>query len=149
MDELDKEILKEIQDNFPLSSRPFKVLGEKFGRSEEEVEERIKKLKREKIISRLGASFASKKVGYESTLVAMKVPPPALEKIANFISCYPEVTHNYERGDDYNLWFTLIAPSKEEIKRILEEIKAKPEIEDVLNLPAINIFKIDVRFHFR
>ena len=148
MDELDKQILEEIQDNFPVSSHPFRILGEKFGQSEEEIEKRIRKLKREKIISRIGASFASKKVGYESTLVAMKVPPSSLERVADLISCYSEVTHNYERDDDYNLWFTLIAPSKQEIKRIIEKIKADTGVEDILNLPAVNIFKIDVRFRF-
>ena len=148
MDELDKQILQEMQGNFPLSPHPFQVLGEKFGLSEEEVEKRINRLKRDKIISRIGASFDSKKVGYESTLIAMKVPPSSLEKVANLVSRYPQVTHNYERDDDYNLWFTLIAPSREEIKQILQEIKSETGIKDILNLPAVNLFKINVQFRF-
>ncbi len=148
MDEIDKQILKEIQGNFPLTSHPFQVLGEKFGLCEEEVEERINRLKKDKIISRIGASFNSKKVGYKSTLIAMKVSPSSLEKVANLVSQYPQVTHNYERDDNYNLWFTLIAPSQEEIERILEEIRSETGIEEILNLPAVNLFKINVQFRF-
>ncbi len=148
MDEPDKKILKEIQGSFPLSSYPFQVLGERLGLSPKDVEERIERLKSEKIISRIGASFDSKKLGYESTLVAMKVPPSSLEKVADLVNRYPQVTHNYERDDDYNLWFTLIASSREEIKRIIEKIRADTGIKDILNLPAVNLFKIDVQFRF-
>ncbi len=148
MDTLDKQILEEIQGNFPVSSHPFRVLGDKLGLCEEEVEERIKRLKKDKVISRIGASFDSKKLGYESTLVAMKVPPSSLEKAANLINDYPQVTHNYERDDDYNLWFTIIASSQEEMERILDKIKTDTGIRDILNLPAVNIFKIDVQFRF-
>ncbi len=148
MDELDKKILKEIQDGFPVSPYPFQVLGKRLGLPPEDVEERIGRLKSEKIISRIGASFDSKKLGYESTLVAMKVPPSSLEEVAGLVNRYSQVTHNYERDDDYNLWFTLIAPSREGIKQIIEKIKADTGIEDVLNLPAVNLFKIDVQFRF-
>jgi DNA-binding Lrp family transcriptional regulator len=58
------------------------------------------------------------------------------------------VTHNYEREGDYNIWFTLIAPSRREIERILGEISRKTGIKNILNLPASQTFKIAVDFNF-
>jgi siroheme decarboxylase len=57
------------------------------------------------------------------------------------------VTHNYERRHEYNVWFTLIAPSLAEKKRIIEELIRQTGV-DILELPAKRIFKIRVDFRF-
>ena len=49
-------------------------------------------------------------------------------KIKEFVSVvngYPGVTHNYEREGNYNIWFTLIAPSEKKVHQILKQITAK------------------------
>ncbi|MBE9546683.1 MAG: AsnC family protein, partial [Proteobacteria bacterium] len=45
MDPIDKKILDTIQTGFPVDVEPFKVLGEQIGIGEDEVLERIRKLK--------------------------------------------------------------------------------------------------------
>ncbi len=115
MDSTDKKLLNRIQSDFPVESRPFQALGEELEISEDEVIERIKSLKEQKIIRRLGGVFDSKKLGYQSTLIAMRVPPEKIEETAQVVSAYDGVTHNYERQDVYNLWFTLICESQERI----------------------------------
>jgi DNA-binding Lrp family transcriptional regulator len=146
MDSIDKKLLNRIQSNFPVAPRPFQVLGEELGLSEAEVIQRIQSLKERKIIRRLGGVFDSKKLGYHSTLVAMRVPPEKIEETARIVSSYNGVTHNYEREDKFNLWFTLIAESKEKIEEIIAEIRQKTGISDILNLPAIRLYKIKVNF---
>jgi DNA-binding Lrp family transcriptional regulator len=64
------------------------------------------------------------------------------------VNTYPGVTHNYEREGDYNIWFTLIAPSRKKINRILAEISRKTGVGGILNLPALKTFKIAVDFNF-
>jgi DNA-binding Lrp family transcriptional regulator len=66
--------------------------------------------------------------------------------VAADVSAYPNVTHNYEREDRYSVWFTLIAPSQERIGEILREIAGETGIDDILDLPAIRLFKIRVDF---
>jgi len=56
------------------------------------------------------------------------------------------VTHNYRRDHEYNIWFTLIAPSEEDLHRTIEEIAAETEVGEILSLPAERIFKIRVDF---
>ena len=148
LDPEDRLILKEIQRNFPVTHRPFLALGRRLGMKEKEVLERVKKLKEVGIIRRLGASFSAGAVGFSSTLCAAKVPPEKVEEFAAVVNSYPGVTHNYEREGDYNIWFTLIAPTRKRIEEILQEISRRTGIKDILNLPASKTFKIAVDFNF-
>ncbi|HOX28981.1 MAG TPA: hypothetical protein PLQ76_07510, partial [bacterium] len=49
--------------------------------------------------------------GYTSTLVAAKVGPDDVDRAAEVINSFPQVTHNYERDGEFNVWFTVIARS--------------------------------------
>jgi len=148
LDRKDRSILNEIQRNFPVTHRPFLSLARRLGMKEREILARVQKLKEAGIIRRIGASFSSNAVGFSSTLCAAKVPLRKVEKFAAVVNSYPGVTHNYEREGDYNIWFTLIAPSRREIERILGEISRKTGIKNILNLPASKTFKIAVDFSF-
>ncbi len=131
-----------------MSRRPFLALARRLEMKEKEVLERVGRLKDSGIIRRIGASFSSRAVGFSSTLCAARVPKRKLREFISVVNSYPGVTHNYEREGDYNVWFTLIAPSKERIDEILGEISRKTGVTDILNLPASKIFKIAVDFNF-
>ena len=149
MDKIDKEIMNRLQKDFPVCERPYRVLGEEFGWTEEEVFSRVKKMKKSGLIRRLGASFDSRRLGFKSTLVGMKVPAKKLKKVISIVNRYDGVTHNYLREGEYSLWFTLIAPSQGSIESILHQIKKKSGIDDILNLPARKLFKVNVNFNIR
>jgi siroheme decarboxylase len=144
---LDRSILKELQDNFPISSRPFAESGRKFGLSEEELICKVRALKKRKLIRYLGAIFENKKLGIRSTLVAMSVPRKRLFRTVKIINSYPQVSHNYLRQGKYNIWFTLSASSKTKLGLLLKEIKKRTGIDDVLNLETVKVFKINACFN--
>jgi len=146
LDDIDKKLLTLIQRDFPIASEPYSQIAFTLGISEDEVINRLANLKEEGIIRRIGAIFDSKKLGYHSTLCAMKVPEERIDEVADIVNGYPGVTHNYLRADEYNMWFTLIAKSQEELKRIIGEIKDKSQISDLIDLPATGVFKIRVHF---
>ena len=147
MDDADRELLNEVQADFPVESHPYRVVGERLGMSEGEVLERIANLKREGIIRRFGASINSRRVGFFSTLLAARVPPESFDSFVRTVNACPGVTHNYERKHAYNVWFTLISPSREEKDRTLAELVEKTGVP-ILELPAKQIFKIRVDFKF-
>ncbi|MCP4452467.1 MAG: Lrp/AsnC family transcriptional regulator, partial [Planctomycetes bacterium] len=68
MDKFDRQILDALQKEFPLSERPYQVIAEKMGCSEDEVWQRVKAMVASGVIRRLGASLDSRKLGYASTL---------------------------------------------------------------------------------
>jgi siroheme decarboxylase len=146
MDKLDKKILDIIQKEIPIEPRAFKVVAEQVGTSEADVISRIKKLKQNRIIRRVGGSFDSKGLGYHSVLVAAKVSD---EKLKNTVSClnrYTGVTHNYQRNHDYNLWFTLTASSPKRVNEIIEILKQETGAQEMVPLPSLRKFKIKVHF---
>ena len=146
LDEMDRMILNEIQSHFPIEARPYQVLGEKLGCSEEEALQRVQDLKDREVIRRIGANCNSRKLGYTSTLCAAKVPSRLMERFVEVVNSYMGVTHNYRRDHDFNIWFTLIAPSEEKIERILREIIELTGVGEVISLPAERLFKIQVDF---
>ena len=148
MDGLDEKILTELQYNFPLSERPYDIIAEKLGVGAEQLWERIEAMLDSGVIRRIGVSLDSNKLGFRSTLAAVRVPRDSVEKAAGVIGRYREVTHSYLRDDAFNIWFTLIADNQENIKRILEEIQKQLSLEedDVLYLPLKRLFKLDARF---
>jgi len=146
MVETDKKILNHIQQDFPICTQPFKALSSNLAISEDEVLTRIKTLKKQGIIRRITPLFDYSKLGYVGTLIAMKVPEGRIDEVAKIINKYPQITHNYERDDEYNIWFTLIARANEEIEKIIAQIRLKTKITQILNLKTINKFKIKAVF---
>ena len=148
LEKRDRLILNEIQRNFPVCHRPFLALARRLKLKEKEILQRVQRLKEVGIIRRIGASFSARAVGFHSTLCAAKVPRGKSKKFVAVVNSYPGVTHNYEREGDYNVWFTLIAPSEKKVHQILEQIAAKTGVKEILNLPALKTFKIAVDFNF-
>lgn len=148
LDEVDKRILNAVQLDFPLVSKPFQELGKSLDLPEEDVLRRIKRLCKEGAIRRIGPIISTKKTGGVSTLVAMKVPKARVDEVAGIINEYDEVSHNYLRPANYNIWFTLSAESEERLQEILGEIAEKTGCE-LINLPTKRLFKIGVKFNIR
>jgi len=146
MDEIDKKLLNEIQSGFPVSPRPYLDLGGRLGISEDEAIERVKTLKEKGIIRRIGGSVNSRKLGFASTLCAARVREDRIGMFVEEVNSYSGVTHNYLRDNDYNIWFTFIAPDSEAIEKSLKEISAKTGVSNILNMPAERMFKIKVDF---
>lgn len=145
LDQIDKRILDILQSNFPLVSRPYAEIGQSLGLGEDEVLRRVRTMRKNGIIRRMGANFQSKKLGYTSTLCAARVPEDKLEQFIESVNALPGVTHNYLREHAYNVWFTLISPGKEAASQTLAELEERTGIA-ILNLPATKLFKIKVDF---
>ena len=145
MDDKDRKILSIIQSGFPIASHPYHALGEQMGLTGEEVLERIRVLRKRGVIRRVGANFQSAKLGFRSTLCAAKVPEDKIDAFSKELNQHVEVTHNYLRNHDYNIWFTCIASSWDAVCALLDGVTKKTGIP-ILNLPATKLFKIKVDF---
>lgn len=146
LDDTDKAVLNRIQSDFPISTHPFLDLGNELALSEKEVLQRVRDLMQAGVIRRIGGNFVPHKVGFVSTLCAAKVPEDRIDAFAEVVNAKTGVTHNYQRDNEYNIWFTCIAPSREAIATFLEDVREKTGVPEILNLPATKVFKI--RAHF-
>lgn len=145
MDKIDKEILDIIQSDFPITSTPYDDIGKIIGLTGAEVLARVRKLRELGVIRRIGANFQSRKLGWKSTLCCAQVPEEKLDQFIKVVNKYPGVTHNYLRNHKFNVWFTYIAPSWEQLEADLKEMEEKTGIQ-ILNLPATKMLKIKVDF---
>ena len=146
MDERDRRLLNTIQKEFPVVSHSFREIGKRLGLSEEEVITRLRSLKDEGIIRRIGAVIDPRSLGWVSTLCAARVPEDEIESFVGATNRLSGVTHNYERKAYYNIWFTLTAPSWEEVEKILKDLSRETGIEEIVHLPAKEVFKVRVQF---
>ena len=148
MDKIDSQILHELQYNFPLSEKPYEVIAGKLNISTEEIWNRVQTMLDKGVIRRMGASFDSNKLGFCSTLAAVSVDSGLVDRAAELIGQFHEVTHSYLRNNEFNIWFTLIAVDDKKIENILEQIRESLCLEKskILNLPMKQLFKLDARF---
>jgi len=146
VDEISKKILNRLQGGIPLTTVPFKEMADEIGISEENFIKETKNLFEQKIIREIGPIFETEEMGHISTLVACEVDPSRIEKVAEFVGAHPGVTHNYQREDRFNLWFTLTIPKEVSIERTLSIIELQKGVKRVMNLPKDRVYKIRVVF---
>ncbi len=147
IDDADKQILQLLQEDFPLVEQPWKELSSKTGIPENQLINRIEKLQATGVLRKIGPIVDPTKVGYTSaTLVALRVPESKVDAVAAIINQYNNISHNYEREHEYNVWFTLVTKTMQELTSTLSEILQKTGLSqnDVLNLPTAQRFKINV-----
>jgi len=149
LDETDMLMLQMVQDDFPIVPQPWREISSRLCISEAEVLSRLKRLVESGVVVKIGPVFDSSRIGLKAaTLVAMKVPKNRVNDVAAVINSYRTVSHNYEREDNFNVWFTLAASSNSELAATLDEIKQKTGIDeqDVLDLPTVRRFKVNLHF---
>jgi DNA-binding Lrp family transcriptional regulator len=145
--ELDRRLLNDFQQDFPLSPTPYSDMARILGVTEADVLARLEALKKAGAVSRIGAVVRPNTVGV-STLAAMAVPPSILESVATIVSGYTEVNHNYEREHRLNLWFVAAAPDAARLQAVLDEIAVRTGHE-VLSFPLVEDYHIDLGFDLR
>ena len=143
IDQRDRELLNALQEDVPLASTPFAIIGQQIDMSEKEVIKRIERLKREGLIRQLCAMFDMRALGYRSCLVAASVPDEKVEQAANVINAHPGVTQNYRRNHTLNLWFTIAvgSSSKLGLERTIEILGEQAECDAIRPLPTLKLYK--------
>ena len=125
----DKEIIKALQEDFPLCEEPYKILAERVGISEEEFLRRGKELVDEKKIRKMGAVLRHREVGFNANaLCAWEVPPDKLDETAQIMITQAAVSHCYDRTPapnwNYNLYTMIHAKTRDECDEIISVLSA-------------------------
>lgn len=141
--EQEKKILNLLQKDFGFSPAPFADLAAILGMDEADLIQKVQDLKDRGFITRVGPFFnLDRSSGYIS-LVAMNVPEERFEEVAAIVNSYPQVAHNYQRTNAFNMWFVLGATSPEEGAEVLAEIESKTGLK-TMNLPKLKEFNLDL-----
>ncbi len=143
-DAIDRSVLNRMQEDLPLTPRPFAQVAAGLGLAEEELIERLAQLRREGIITRFGPFFDAEAMGGAFCLCAMAVPGERFEEVADRVNAHPEVAHNYARDHALNMWFVLATEDKAGIAAAAGAIEAETGLR-VLRFPKLREFFIGFR----
>ncbi len=143
---IDNKLLGLLQTGLPLSSEPYSDLGSKLGVTGEEVIRRIAALKTNGIVRQISPVLDARKLGYQSTLIAMKVGKEKTGLAEKTLNGHPGVSHAYEREHEFNIWFTLSMPRSANIETELKKLSSHIGAEAVFTLPAVRVFKLRTNF---
>jgi len=143
----EERILNDFQRDFPLEPRPYGRIAGNLGITEEELLEILADLKKRNVVSRIGPVVKPQSVG-ASTLAAMQVPKSRLSKVAEIVSGFEAVNHNYEREHRLNLWFVVTAVDEAGVQAVLDKIEEQTGLP-VISLPLLTSFHIDLGFELK
>lgn len=149
VDELDTRVLNAMQREFPLARRPFAVLAAELGTTPEEVLARVQRMcgGHRPVVRQISAIFDTRRLGYDSMLVAFRLDDAALPAAAAELNRDPGISHNYRRSGAFNLWFTIAVPPdaalslEEQVARLAWKVGA----ERYILLPTLRQYKIGVQ----
>lgn len=128
LDDIDKSMIRVLQEDFPIAPEPYKELSKAVGISEDEFIARLKKLKDTGALRKMGAVLRHPKVGFSANvLCAWEAPKDVLTDVARNMSCHKEVTHCYDRNTaenwNYNLYTMIHGATRKECEDVVNKLK--------------------------
>lgn len=145
LDDIDRSIVNELQDGFPVAARPYRTVARRLRLEESELIARLKRLLRDGVLTRFGPLFQIERGGGQYVLCAMAVAPERIGEIAAILARMQEVAHNYERAHEFNVWFVVAGETPEHARAAIERIETSTGLP-VLQFPKLREFHVDLRF---
>ncbi|MAF86119.1 MAG: transcriptional regulator [Dehalococcoidales bacterium] len=146
LDRVDQRLLGLLQTRVLLTSKPYAELGQSLGVAEDEVIRRIEQMKLKGLVRQISPVLDARRLGYKTTLIAMRVEETHLDRAARFLTEHSGVSHAYEREHQFNLWFTLAVPDTVDTDSELLQLADMIESETAFDLPTVKVFKIRTYF---
>ena len=81
--------------------------------------------------------------------MAARVAPEFLPQVALAINALSQVSHNDERDNEYNLWFTVQSREEAEILRLIDMVAQMEGVAEVISMPTAERFKVNVEFQVK
>ena len=144
--EEDKAAIRALQEDVPLTPRPFDLWGRQVGLSCEELLERAYDLQRRKIMRRFSAVLYHRKAGFRANAMGVwKTPPDRVEEVGQIFAQYQAVSHCYQRPvyEDwpYALFSMVHGRSEEECEAVLDAMAAETGLTERASLYSTREYK--------
>ena len=144
--EADQAVIRELQEDLPLVSRPFDDMAERLGMSTAKLFAKAAEFQERKIMRRYSAVLHHRRSGFKANaMIVWKVPEERAEEVGSIMAQHRAVTHCYERPT-FPDWpythFTMVhATSQEGCEEIGKEIEKATGITDRLFLYSTREYK--------
>ena len=119
----DARLIDLLQRALPLTERPFADVAAQLDMAEPQLIDRLGRLLRDGVLTRLGPLFHIERAGGQFILAALQVPEDRYAEVTALVNALPEVAHNYRRDHVLNMWFVLATESKAGIAEAIAQIE--------------------------
>ncbi len=134
-DSTDKQLIAELQENLPLTSRPYAEVADNIGIEENEVLKRLKKMQAEGILRRIAPLVAQKKSGFKNNaMVVWQVPEEKCDSMGQKLATFEFISHCYRRPTTpdwpYQIFTVVHARNEEDLQAKVEQLETAIEYID-------------------
>jgi len=140
----DSRLLKELASGLDISANPYKAIARRLCCQEQIILEHLDKLSSLGIVRGINCMFDWSKLGFKNSLIAVKVNTKRSPKVIKFINSLGNVTHNYARSGEFNLWFTFTYKSNAQKIKVLDMLR-KLQVERIVDLATLEKIKLDTK----
>lgn len=134
MEELDKAIIRKLQEDLPLVKEPYKQIAKELDITEDELLKKINLLKQKKMLRRIGGILHHRTAGFNANaMVVWEVPKERIRAVAEVMIGYQEVSHCYERETlphwPYNIYTMIHADQYESCEALINHIAKETNLD--------------------
>ena len=105
LDASDLRLVEAIRDGLPLTARPYATVADRIGLSEAQVMERVRRLRCEGVIQRMGMVVRHRELGWgANAMVAFDVPCARVDGVGERLARLAPVTGCYRRTRRAPIW---------------------------------------------
>jgi DNA-binding Lrp family transcriptional regulator len=135
IENLDKKIIRRLQENISITEHPYKEIADEFSLSEDELIDKIKSYNKAGILKRIGAILYHRKAGFKANaMVVWKIEDNNLDQVGKYIASIDKVSHCYERKPcsawNYNLYTMIHEKDRESCDKVIQSIAENIRVEN-------------------
>jgi len=137
--ELEKKLIATIQEDIPVTDRPYLDIAKKLGISEDTLLESLQGLCSRGFIRRFGATLRHQKTGFTANaMAAWQVAEDRIDEVGSKMAAFGQVSHCYRRNPTeswpYNLYTMIHASNKAACRQTAREMSQTASVENYILL---------------
>lgn len=146
MTDLQKQLVRALQNGIPVVERPFQVIADSVGITEEQLIQELESMKASGMIRRFGAILRHQEVGFSANaMVVWNVPDEKVEEFGNAAAAFAQISHCYQRprfeGFPYNMYTMIHGQSKSECEETARKLSKQCKVSQFELLYTITEYK--------
>ncbi len=146
VDESDKAVIRELQEDLPIEARPFKALAERIGLDEAGLFAVMQSLIERGFMRRMAAILYHRRAGFRANGMGVwAVPEDDVVEIGEQMASFANVSHCYRRPTypdwPYNVFTMVHGTSTEQCEEILAAISRTTGVDQYISLYSTREYK--------
>jgi len=144
--ELDKMVIRELQEDLPIEARPFQALAERIGLPEDALFDAMHSLVERGFMRRMAAILYHRRAGFRANGMGVwAVPEDDVVEIGEQMASFANVSHCYRRPIypdwPYNVFTMVHGTSVEQCEEILSAISRTTGVTEYISLYSTREYK--------